>query len=451
MSSTSPMHLLVSLVVFLASVPLCNGSSSKSTFPNTTNIIGSSTTIQGVVWIIQPVTITIAANVTEVETFYPGGGALNAHHLHSDWAQRRSLPLTLMASMSTTPSGTTKTESLLSSVDTGHLTGDCRSGGYPWEVDTTFLLTGPTVYVTQGVTVGPIKEDSPPYALQSSSATSLDVTTTATTAAATVAPSPIDTAAVFNPQPASSSPATRQPISTSTPNPASALMSQENESSSSAVSAGATSKQSPATTATLLPVSGNEAFTLPLSIAGLPASVLNVSALISGSRNLTPDSPAIIIASIRISLNSAAIIAGSSTVPFPTHPVPPLSPPVLTVGTEPITLFPSAVAIAGTTLRPGATGLTIDGTLVSLDATALVVGTETEVFLSPTQTMSAGLAPLIFSGLGQTGASSGASATTNRVSGPSSAPFAGRAQRIDRLTGWWSWTAGLLVGLGLCC
>ncbi|MCJ1383413.1 hypothetical protein MMC17_006527 [Xylographa soralifera] len=480
------MHLLDLLIVFLASITLCDGSSSQSASSNTTIASGSSTAIQGVVWLTEPVSITIAANVTEVETFYPGGGAPNYTTFTltgpttfiTFYIDGIDVHYTYSTTLSTfsVASGTTETEILLSSVDIGHLTGDSRSGGYPWEVNTTFVLTGPTVYVTQGVTVGPIEEDSPPYALESSPATNLDVTTTATTiASSTAAPSPIYTATVFNPQPASSSTATRPPIATSTSNKASSLISQEQESSSLVVSEGATNTQGQSTTADLSLVSGSEGLAIPtpsatflpssslllnsplppvlippLTIAGLPASALNPSAIILGSQTLTLGSPAVTIASIPISLNSADVIVGSSTIPFPTPPLSPLSPPVITIGTELITLLPSAIAIAGTTLSPGATGITIDGTLISLDSTALVVGTKTEVFLSPTQTESAGLGPLILSGLEQTGRS-GTPATTSRVPESSNAPVVDGAQRINWLTGWRSWVMGLLIGLSLCC
>ncbi|MCJ1295941.1 Muc22p [Xylographa carneopallida] len=482
------MHLSVFLFVSLTSVTLCNGFSSHSSSPNTTVAPGSSTAIQGVVWMTQPVTITIAANVTEVETFYPGGGAANLTTFTltgpttfiTSYIDGVDVYYTYSTTVSTftVGSGITKTETLLSSIDTGHLTGDSQSSGFPWEVDTTFVLTGPTIYVTQGVTVGAVEEASPPYALESSPATNLDVTTTAITIGSTAAASPIKSATVFNPQPASSSPATRPPIATSASNKASSLRTKEEESSSFVVSESATNTQGQSLTTNLplgseseesilptrfvtivssssLPLNSQKtlpaiALNPPLTVAGLPASALNPSAVIIGSQTLTLDRPAITIASIPISLNSAGIIAGSSTIPFPTPLAPPVSPPVITIGTDPITLLPSTIALAGSTLSPGATGITIDGTPISLDSTALVVGTKTEVFLTATRTESAGLAPLILSGLGQMGSSSGASATTSGVSGPSGTPFVGGAHRIEWLTGWWSWAAGLVAGLSLC-
>ncbi|MCJ1320222.1 mucin 5B, oligomeric mucus gel-forming [Xylographa vitiligo] len=483
------MHLFVSLVVVLASVTLCNGFSSQSVSPNTTVAPGSSTAIRGVVWVTEPVTITIAANVTEVETFYPGGGApddttftlTGPTTFITSYIDGNNVGYTYSTTLSTftVASGITKTETLLSSVDMSHLTGDLSSGGYPWEVDTTFVLTGPTVFVTPGVTVGGVVEDSPPYALESSPATNLDVTTTATTSVSTAAPSPIDTATVFNPQPASSSSATRPPMSISTSNEASSVRSLEEESSAFVVSEGATNIQGQSTTTNPHIVGGSEYMTTPrpsatfvhassllpysrsmplppvlipfLTIAGLSASILNPSAIIIGSQTITMDSPALTIASIAVSLNSAEIIAGSSTIPLPTPPIYLSSPPVITIGAEAITLLPSGIAIAGSTLTPGATGITVDGTPISLDSSALVVGTKTEVFLTPTQAESAGLAPLILSGLGQIVTSSGAPAMTSHGPQTSKTLLVGGARRIDCVTGWRSWVVGLLIGVGLCC
>ncbi|MCJ1283021.1 hypothetical protein MMC26_002348 [Xylographa opegraphella] len=439
---------------------------------------GSSTAIQGVVWMTQPVTITIAANVTEVETFYPGGGApdyttftlTGPTTFITSYIDGIDVHYTYSTTLSTftVASATTKTETLLASIDTSHLTGDYTNSNYPWEVETTFVLAGPTVYVTQGVTIGSIEEASPPYVLQSAPASNLDVTTTAaSTASPTAVPSTTYTATVFNPRPASSSTASETPIATLHSNPASSLISQEQESSSFPIPQGATDTPSASGSAALTtPTSSpwtvhssssplDSPNTLlppaPLTIAGLPASALNPSALIIGSQTLTPDSPVITIDSIPISLNSAVIIAGSSTIPFPPPALTLSTPPVITIGTEPITLLPSAIAIAGTTLRPGATGITIDGIPISLDSTALVVGTETEVFLSPTQTESAGLAPLILSGLGQKGTSSSPPTMTSGIREPSYTPFAGGAQKIVCTTGWRRWALGLVAGVVLCC
>ncbi|MCJ1388322.1 hypothetical protein MMC18_001168 [Xylographa bjoerkii] len=486
---TNPMHVLVSLVIFLVSITLCNGTSLQSAIPNTTIASGSSTAIQGVVWVTQPVSITIAANVTEVETFYPGGGAPNYTTFTltgpttfiTSYIDGNNVHYTYSTTLSTftVASGTTKTETLLHSIDTSHLTGDYTSGGYPWEVDTTFVLTGPTVYVTQGVTVGPVMEDSPPYALQSSPATNLDVTTTATTMeTSTAAPNPIDTATVFNLQPASSSLATRAPISTSISSEASSVIGQEEESSSFVISELASNIQGQSPTANLPLVSGSEPLAIstlsgmfvppssllldsqsallptalapPLTLAGLPASVLNPSAIIIGSQTLTLDSSAVTVASIPVSLNSADIIVGSSTIPFLMPPIASLSPSVITIGIEPITLLSSAIAIAGTTLTPGAAGVTIDGTLISLGSSALVVGTKTEVFISSMETESAGLGPLILSGLGQIATSSSAVVTTSASHGPSSTPFMSGDQRTTCAADWRGWALGLLIGMGLC-
>ena len=76
-----------------------------------------------------------------------------------------------------------------------------------------------------------------------------------------------------------------------------------------------------------------------------------------------------------ISLGSSALIVGSSTVLLPTE-IP--TPFITTVAGEAITAAPNAVEVAGSTLSPGAPGVDLGGTLVSLDAAGeLVVGSKT--------------------------------------------------------------------------
>ena len=90
---------------------------------------------------------------------------------------------------------------------------------------------------------------------------------------------------------------------------------------------------------------------------------------------LTPGAPAITASGTSISLGSSAFIVGTSTVPLFFQPSDPF---ITTVAGHPITAAPSAVDMAGTTLHPGIPGVTLDGTAVSLDTSNhLIVGYET--------------------------------------------------------------------------
>ena len=97
------------------------------------------------------------------------------------------------------------------------------------------------------------------------------------------------------------------------------------------------------------------------------------------STTLRPYGPAVTISGTPVSLNPSALIIGSSTIPFlsaPQHSQSPATASVLTIAGYAVTAAPTGFAIDGTTLMPGASGVTISGTLVSLGTAAdLVVGT----------------------------------------------------------------------------
>lgn len=93
---------------------------------------------------------------------------------------------------------------------------------------------------------------------------------------------------------------------------------------------------------------------------------------------LTRGAPLIIVSGTPIHFGSSALVVGTSTVPLvPEIP----TQMIITIAGQAITAAPSAVAIAGNTLNPGAPGTTIDGTILSLNtAGQFVIGSKTIPF-----------------------------------------------------------------------
>lgn len=139
---------------------------------------------------------------------------------------------------------------------------------------------------------------------------------------------------------------------------------------------------------------------------------------------LTPGASGVTVGGTLVSLNTAGqLVIGSKTVSLQSgssglgglimgglgvgasSEVP--EPITTTIDGQAITAGPSALAMAGTTLTPGAAGITIDGTLVSLNTAAqLVVGSKTiplEGESAGSNGQTAGLGGLIMGGFGNGG------------------------------------------------
>ena len=93
---------------------------------------------------------------------------------------------------------------------------------------------------------------------------------------------------------------------------------------------------------------------------------------------LTPGAPPITVSGTPIHLEVSALVVGISTVPLtPETP----TPMITTIAGQAITAVASAIAIAGNTLNPGAPDTTIDGTILSLNSAGeFVVGSKTIPF-----------------------------------------------------------------------
>ena len=157
---------------------------------------------------------------------------------------------------------------------------------------------------------------------------------------------------------------------------------------------------------------------------GSQTIAIQPAGIVVGSQTLQPGGPAITVSGTSYSLGTTEFIAGSLTETFSAAAKPSHFRPfvvmsglsqidassihdIIAVGDETIKLNPSNIVIHGTTLTPGASGITIDGTVISLGTDELVVGSKTETFsnlLAAESTASGGLGAVIMSGFGQIGA-----------------------------------------------
>ena len=184
------------------------------------------------------------------------------------------------------------------------------------------------------------------------------------------------------------------------------------------------------------------------TLAGLPISILNPTAILIGSQTLTIGQPALTISNLPITLASSALIIGTSTLA--------LAAPAtrVVIGSETIALAPSNIVVAGSTLTPGSPGITISGTYISLGSTMLVVGSKTEIYASVGGTATAasgGLGALIMSGLGAVGGTPVPSRRTDVGASGSlyGTPFTGDAGRLWRHPGFSVILFGVLLSWGL--
>jgi len=180
---------------------------------------------------------------------------------------------------------------------------------------------------------------------------------------------------------------------------------------------------------------------------------------------LTPGGPALTISNTLVSLDPLSnLIISSQAVHLPPYPTPvnPTAPSqILAVSIDAshsltFTIASSAILIAGHTLHPGDPGLTIDGEILSLGSSELVLGTRTETF-APATTDGGGDVPIasfVTMGLGQvagSGSGDGGLFTGSWEPGKTGVGygtvFRGGAGRRDRSV-WWVGAVGLGMRLG---
>ncbi len=160
------------------------------------------------------------------------------------------------------------------------------------------------------------------------------------------------------------------------------------------------------------------------NVAGQAITIGQDGVAIAGT-TLTPGATAITVSGTSRSLGSSALVIGTSTIPLPSRLPEPL---ITTVAGHAVTAAPSAVEVAGTTLHPGVPGVTLDGTVVSLDSSGqLIFGSKTITLPGE----SAGLGALILGGLGHKSASDASEPLTTIIAGqvitadPTAVAFAG--------------------------
>ncbi|KAG7009612.1 hypothetical protein G7Y79_00002g007270 [Physcia stellaris] len=111
----------------------------------------------------------------------------------------------------------------------------------------------------------------------------------------------------------------------------------------------------------------NRSPTFITSLAGHAATLLPPIVAI-GSTTLTHGALPITISGTAISFGSAALVVGSKTLPLPQS-----QQVVTSVAGHGVTFVPNAVAIGGTTLTPGGAPVTLSGITISLESSAIVV------------------------------------------------------------------------------
>ncbi len=93
--------------------------------------------------------------------------------------------------------------------------------------------------------------------------------------------------------------------------------------------------------------------------------------LSAGAEGITIDGTA-----VSLQPSGAGLVVGSRTITLPSQPI---APNAITIGKQIFTPNPTGFSIAGTTLSAGGPGITVDGTVVSLEASGvgLVIGSST--------------------------------------------------------------------------
>lgn len=101
---------------------------------------------------------------------------------------------------------------------------------------------------------------------------------------------------------------------------------------------------------------------------------------VMGGTTVSAGAPAITISGKVVSMGDGVLVVGTQTVALPSASSKGSSEwsPLVTVGNQVITAYPTGFAVSGTTLLPGHAGITVAGTPISLDPSGLlIVGTST--------------------------------------------------------------------------
>lgn len=117
---------------------------------------------------------------------------------------------------------------------------------------------------------------------------------------------------------------------------------------------------------------------------------------------------------------SNALIINGGTTPLPSAPV-----SVFKVGSQPFTAAPTGFAVGTQSVFPGGSAVLVDGTMISLGSSDLVIGTSTVPLRSAEQVEAGALGSLIVYGIG-----GGASPTDGSSNGSYVLPFVGGGGKL---------------------
>jgi len=198
-----------------------------------------------------------------------------------------------------------------------------------------------------------------------------------------------------------------------------------------------------------LPTVGPKSAAPAITTLGQTFSQIGVSEVVFGHTTLSIGGPGTTILGTEVSLGTSGLMVGSSTVAFPTA-----APTLTTLGHIFVPVGGSAVAIDGTTFSLGE-GTTIEGSLVSVGSSGLVIGSSTIpisieigsqsvplIEIVKATATSSGYGDLIMSGLG-----GNAPAATPPPSNSATASQAGSGGSRARSE---VWILSVALGLGMC-
>ena len=122
---------------------------------------------------------------------------------------------------------------------------------------------------------------------------------------------------------------------------------------------------------------------LTTNIAGLAITAHPTGVTVAGS-TMSPGDPATLIGGTKVALNTAgSLILGAMTIPLASGLSEPLT---TTIANQPLTANPTALIVAGTTMNPGDPTITVEGTPIALDAAGnLVIASKTIPFETGTK------------------------------------------------------------------
>ena len=200
----------------------------------------------------------------------------------------------------------------------------------------------------------------------------------------------------------------------------------------------------------------------PGPVATIAGQTYNVNqytgGLVIAGSTLHVGQPAITISGTPISLGTSALVIGTSIIPYPQNSPSSL---VATIAGQiyTATQLTNGIIIDGSTIHIGQPAITISGTPIVLQSSALIVGSSTIPFEENGPFSTQGFGGFIFSGLngGPAQGSRVGSAGTSQGPGNASrtsggvAPFLGVGSAGDKLAVHWGAILALLVGILVVC